>query len=172
MNWKSTATIGVSGGTLVALLATAAPSIDRRHDTLPPAASIDTKQGAALVAQTARLLGPLSPQIPPSKSTRNPFAFAHSAAVSASTPSGPAEPIGGSAPDPIRLPPPPFTLVGLAEDRASGATVMTAILSSPGALQFVKQGDRVTGGYRVTTISAESVELLDADGRSLLLRLP
>jgi hypothetical protein len=171
VNWKSTATIGVVGGTLATLLATASSSVDRQHDALAPAVTIDMQQGAALFAETARLRDRLRPQTAPSASTRNPFAFATPAAARNLTHPGPAEPLAGSVPaNPVQIPP-PFTLVGLAEDRDAGAVVMTAILSSPGALLFVKQGDRVAGGYRVAAISSDSVELLDDDGRPLLLRL-
>jgi hypothetical protein len=171
MNWKSTATIGVVGATLVTLLATASPSINRQGDALAPAAAIDRRQGAALIAETAKLSERVQPHSPPSPSTRNPFAFGRAAAVPGSVRPSPTEPITGKPSlDSIRLAP-SFTLVGLAEDRESGATVVTAILSSPGALQFVKQGDRVEGGYRVTAITSESVDLLGDDGRPLMLRL-
>ena len=83
----------------------------------------------------------------------------------------PSEPLSRRSSIDIDRPPPPFTLVGLAEDRNADGTVLTAILSSPGALRFVKQGDRVDGGYRVTAVTSDSVELLDESGHPLFLRL-
>lgn len=171
MNWKSTAIIGVVSGTVVTLLATAAPSLNgQRHPAAPPP-PIDSHQGAALIAETARLRDRLhTPAAPPSASTRNPFAFAGPAAAPRIARPGPAQSVAApSSLDSVQ--PPPFTLVGLAEDRRSGSLVVTAILSSPGSLQFVKQGDRVEGGYRVADITAESVQLIGDDGRPLMLRL-
>jgi hypothetical protein len=171
MNWKSTVTLGAFGGTIAFLLATASCSIDRQRDTFAPATAIDMRQGAALIAETARLRGRLLPDAAPRASTRNPFSFAHVAATHATTRSESAEfPAALSPPDTERRPP-LFTLVGLAEDRSAGDPIVTAILSSPGALQFVKQGDRVEGGYRVAAITPESVELLADDGRPLILKL-
>jgi hypothetical protein len=170
MNWKSTATLGVISGTLVTLLATASPSVDHQRARSAVAPSIDRRQSAALIAETARLRERLGPQIPPAASSRNPFAFGHAAGEAPVIRSGPTEP---PAPPSSGTRPalPTFTLVGLAEDRTADAIVMTAILSSPGALQFVKQGDRVDGGYRVAAITSDSVELVHDDGRPLLLRL-
>jgi hypothetical protein len=169
MNWKSTATIGVVGGTVATLLATASPSVDRPRDGVAPPASLDVQQGVALFAETARLRERLRPRVPPTTSTRNPFAYAATAALPPARTAAvepPTAPSSGAS-----RTSPAFTLVGLAEDRSSGATIMTAILSSPGALQFVKQGERVDGGYRVATITSDSVELLGDDERPLVLRL-
>jgi hypothetical protein len=171
MNWKSTATIGVVSGTLVTLLATASPSVNRQREAPPPATLIDLQQGAALSAETARLRQTPRPQTALSESTRNPFAFGHAAAAPHIARSGATEPLAALPSSDASRRLPTFTLVGLAEDRSSGDTVMTAILSSPGALQFVKQGDLVEGGYRVAAITSDSVELLGDDGRPLLLRL-
>ena len=171
MNWKSTATIGVVSGIVVTLLAAASPSLDRRRDTLAPAPSIDPLQGAALIAETAKLRDRLRPVAVPSASTRNPFAFAEPPAAARRAQAEPAAPAAGPSSLDADARPLPFTLVGLAEDRSSGSMVVTAILSSPGSLQFVKQGDRVDGGYRVADITAERVELIGDDGRPLMLRL-
>jgi hypothetical protein len=172
MNWKSTAILGVVGGTVVTLLATASPSPDGRRHAVAAPPPIDHRQGAALIAQTEKLRARLRPQVVPSASTRNPFAFAPRTAAPRIAPPEPArsEAASSSSLD-LGQPPLPFTLVGLAVDRSSGSMVVTAILSSPGSLQFVKQGDRVEGGYRVADITAESVELIGDDGRPLMLRL-
>jgi hypothetical protein len=169
MNWKSTVVIGAISGAVVTLLATVSPSLDRQRQAVAPAPSIDSQQGAALSAATARLREPPRPQAVPSASTRNPFAFANPAAPTVARPVPAESVVALPSPDPGR--PLPFTLVGLAEDRRSGTLVVTAILSSPGALQFVKQGDRVEGGYRVAAITAEGAELIGDDGGTLMLEL-
>jgi hypothetical protein len=171
MNWKSPAIIGVVSGTVVTLLATASPSLDgQRHPVAAPP-SIDPRQGAAMIAQTERLRDRLRPQGVPSASTRNPFAFAGPSAAPRIAQPEPAQAVTAPSSLDLSPQPPSFTLVGLAADRSSGSLVMTAILSSPGSLQFVKQGDRVEGGYRVADITAESVQLIGDDGRPLMLRL-
>jgi hypothetical protein len=171
MNWKSTATTGVVGGTLVTLLATASPSVDRQGAAPAPAASADMQQSATLLAEADRLRERLRPQVPPLPSTRNPFAFGRAAPGSQPTPSRPPGLPTALPSFDTSTPPPTFSLVGLAEDRSTGRTIMTAILSGPGTLQFVTEGDRVDGGYLVSAITSESVELIAADGTPLLLRL-
>jgi hypothetical protein len=171
MNWKTVATIGVVSGAVVTLLATAAPSIHSRPDTIASTPSIDSQQGAALITATARLRERVSPQTRPSASTRNPFAFGQAAAASGTGRSGAAQPLAPRPSTDANQGLPSFTLVGLAEDRTPDGTILTAILSSPGALQFVKEGDRVDGRYRVAAITSDSVQLRDDAGPPLLLRL-
>jgi hypothetical protein len=171
MNWKSVATIGVVSGAVVTLLATAAPSIHSRPNTIASTASIDSQQGAALITATARLRERVSPQTRPSASTRNPFAFGQAAAPPRPARDRAAQPLASRPSTDASPGPPSFTLVGLAEDRTPDGTVLTAILSSPGALQFVKQGDRVDGRYQVAAITSDSVELRDDAGPPLILRL-
>lgn len=168
MNWQSTAIIGVISGTVVTLLATASPSLDRHRQAVAPAPSIDSQQGAALSAATDRLGKAPRPQAVPSVSTRNPFAFANPAAPPVAR-TEPAQSVA-ALPSPDTGRPLPFTLVGLAEDRSSGSLVVTAILSSPGSLHFVRQGDRVEGGYRVAAITAEGAELIGDDGGAVMLK--
>jgi hypothetical protein len=171
MNWKSVATIGVVSGTIVTLLATASPSIDRHRQAVAPTAAIDTQQGAALIVETAKLRERVGAPTPLSASRRNPFAFGEVTAASDRARDEAAELLLRRSSMEFNRPLPPFTLVGLAEDRTADGTVLTAILSSPGALRFVKQGDRVDGGYRVSAVTSDSVELADESGHPLLLRL-
>jgi hypothetical protein len=171
MNWKSVATIGVVSGTVVTLLATASPSIDRQRQAVAPTPSVDMQQGAALIVETARLRERVSAPTPPSAATRNPFAFGEVAAAPGRARAEAAALLARRSSTEFDRPLPPFTLVGLAEDRNPEGSVLTAILSSPGALRFVKQGDRVDGGYRITAVTSDSVELVDQSGHPLLLRL-
>jgi hypothetical protein len=71
---------------------------------------------------------------------------------------------------------PPLTLAGLAEDAGPNGPVRTAVVSGDGQVFLVKEGEAfsVRGiTYRVATISANSVEVVDvSDGqpRTLFLK--
>jgi len=58
-------------------------------------------------------------------------------------------------------PPPPFKLIGVAEEAGPDGPVRTAIIAAPGQVFLVKEGDAVASRYRVTKISAEVVELVE-----------
>ena len=81
------------------------------------------------------------------------------------------------APPPVEIlpqapPPLPVSLSGVASDTEGGSTVRTAILSSPGGVLLVHQGDEVLGQYRVGAIGEESVELMRlSDGTALRITL-
>jgi hypothetical protein len=69
-------------------------------------------------------------------------------------------------------PPPPLTLIGIAEDGEANGPVRTAILTALGQLYFAAEGASVATRYRVATISADAVELVDvSDGTRLQLAL-
>jgi hypothetical protein len=82
------------------------------------------------------------------------------------------------APGPTAAPKPtpalPLTLIGVAQDAVDGATVRTAIISTPGQLFLVKEGEELNAAglrYRVTRLSADSVDLSAADETTLHLAL-
>jgi hypothetical protein len=54
-------------------------------------------------------------------------------------------------------------LIGVAEDTASGGLIRTAIISAPGQVFVVKEGERVTSRYLVARVSADVVELEDLE---------
>jgi hypothetical protein len=149
-------------GALAAWLAAASTSGVRQvrpFVSTPPAIDL---RGAALAAEIERLHERLRPAATP-EHNRNLFQFAARAAA----------PLPVVAPPPVApLPPPPvelpFKLIGIAEDSGS----RTAILSSPAQLLMVKDGDLVASKYRVSAISADSIELSDtADGSTRRLAL-
>jgi hypothetical protein len=59
------------------------------------------------------------------------------------------------------LPQPTLTLIGVAEDAGATGPIRTAIISGPGQVYVVKEGERVTPRYLVARISADVVELQD-----------
>jgi hypothetical protein len=172
MNYKRTATIGVVGGALAAWLA-AANTSDVRVAPAPIVRPTPIEQsGAALASEIAKLHERLRPTAAPRPDGRNLFEFSTSRSVAA--PQGrPATPRPPVALLPAPDPPPPFTLAGMAEDTGPDGPLRTAIISSPGELFLVKEGDMVTPRYRVARISADVVELLDvATNATLRLALP
>jgi hypothetical protein len=139
---------------------------------LTPPAPVDVS-GAALAAEISRLHERLRPDTVPRERPRNLFAF-RSTARSAPVPLAPpgAASDGRTAPAPAL---PPLTLAGLAEDAGPNGPVRTAVVSGDGQVFLVKEGEAfsVRGTtYRVATISASSVEVVDvSDGQSRTLFL-
>ena len=68
----------------------------------------------------------------------------------------------------VAPPPPPFKLIGIAEDAGADGPIRTAIVSGPGQLFMVKEGQNVTLRYSVTKIAADVVELRDPGDHSTL----
>ena len=168
MNLTRTALIGVSGGALVVWIAAAATS-PSRPPTVPVASPGRLESsGAELAAEIARLHERLRPTVQPMQS-RDLFRYGSRSREAAVTPVeiAPVEPLAPPVPAA-----PPLRLVGLAEDAAADGPVRTAILSSPGGVLLVKDGDVVLSRYRVTKVSADAVDLIDADNRVLHLSLP
>ncbi len=155
-------------GALAVWLAAAATS-DRRDVTqlaIAAAAPVDAS-GAALAKEVARLRDRLRPGVPPSHG-RDLFQFAPLKKVkNAASP----VPIVASAASidamAAAVPPPPaLKLIGIAEDTTPDGPVRTAIISGPGQLFLVKEGDPVTARYVVAQISPDVVELTDAADHS------
>jgi hypothetical protein len=170
MNVKRAATIVVVGGALAAWLAAAATSGNR--GVAPPlvveAPAVDA-HGAELAAEVARLHDRLRPDAVP-KHTRNLFAFAIQKPRPAVVVAPPAPALTEAPRSPVA--PPPLKLVGVAEDAGPNGPERTAIISGFGQLFLAKEGQNVTLRYRVAKVSADVVELADADdGTTLRLAL-
>jgi hypothetical protein len=172
MNIKRAVTIALAGGSLAVWLAAAATSGNRDVSPIPVAAPapIDAR-GAALSSEIARLHDRLRPSAAPQRS-RNLFQFAAVRARPAPAPIPAARPALSEAAATPRPAPPPLKLIGVAEDAGPSGPIRTAILSAPGQLLFVKEGDAATPRYRVAKISSEVIELTDTlDGTALRLAL-
>jgi hypothetical protein len=137
---------------------------------LTPPAPVDIS-GAALAAEISRLHERLRPDTAPRERTRNLFAFRSAARPAPIGKVPQAASDGRAATVPAVLP--SLTLAGLAEDAAPNGPVRTAVVSGDGQVFLVKEGEifSVRGvTYRVATISANSVELVDvSDGQSRML---
>jgi hypothetical protein len=161
-------------GALAAWIAAAATSGVRE---VRPAAAfapppID-RNGVALEAEITRLHDHLRPTASP-RLGRDLFQFAapRPRVVPQDAAAIPPAPILPVAPAPA--PAPSLTLIGVAQDVVEGSTVRTAIISTPGQLFLVKEGEEVSAAglrYRVTRLSADSVDLTAADETTLHLAL-
>jgi hypothetical protein len=160
MKWKRTATIGLVGGALAVWLAGAATSNRRVVDTTIATPTPIELRGAELADEIARLRERLHPVAEPQQPARNLFQFSSRAAASASRVDRQA-PAVSEVPAPPAPAAPPLTLVGIAEDPGQDGPIRTAIISGPGQLFFVKEGDSIAGRFRVQRLSGEVAELTD-----------
>jgi hypothetical protein len=137
-----------------------------------PPAPVDVS-GAALAAEISRLHERLRPDTAPRERTRNLFAFRSAPRSVPVSKVPPAVSEGRAATVPAALP--SLMLAGLAEDAGPNGPVRTAVVSGEGQVFLVKEGETfsVRGvTYRVTSVSAASVELVDvSDSQSRTLPL-
>jgi hypothetical protein len=177
MTWKSTAL--VSGATLLAgWLASERPappvpttprSAAARSPRTPAAESDIERQATRLQGRVQHVTEFAQPdrnlfQFRASAPARTAAASTAAAAAAAPPPPPPAAPV---------LPPPPrLSLSGIATNPEGDKTVRTAVLSSPGGVLLVHEGDDVLGQYRVESISDDAVQLTRTlDGSPLRLIL-
>jgi hypothetical protein len=137
----------------------------------PPAPAASPSSAPAIpdiARQAARLDANLHAQTEYHAPSRNPFRFGVR----------PPRPVARTAPSiavvspppPVEPPPPAIRLAGIADDVIDGATVRTAILTTPDSLHLAREGE-MAGTYRVTKIGEESAELVAADGTTLTVAL-
>jgi hypothetical protein len=173
MTWKSYA--AVSGVTVLAgWLAAQAPSSTPAG--APPRATPDEAAGTSgpsdIEREAARLGARVHREVEFQRPERNPFRFTGARSTGAPITAPAPEPVVIPEPAPAAPPPPPVTLSGIAENQVGERTERTAILSSPGGVLLVREGDQVLGRYRVSRIDAEAVELTSlSDGAPLRLTL-
>jgi hypothetical protein len=168
MNVTRTLTLGVLGGSLAVWLAAAATSTVRRAEPRvePRARAVDVS-GAALASEIARLHDRLHPTAAPTQA-RDLFRYgrrstARAGAAVAATVAPPVPDVPALVPTPS-----PLTLVGIAEDAGESGPVRTAIVSGFGELFMVKEHDTVTSRFRVSSVSADTVELIDTSNDTTL----
>jgi hypothetical protein len=168
MTWKSTAI--VTGATaLVGWLASPLPqapaqsvAIGQPQTAERPASSSDIEQ------QADRLRARLRAEAIFRAPSRDPFRFGERRIqVEPRAIAPPPEAIEAPA-----IPQPLVTLSGIATDLIDGVTRRTGILSSPEGVLLVREGDTVSGIYRVEKIEEETLDLVrPGDGGLLRLRL-
>lgn len=161
MNVKQIALIGVAGGAVVVWIAGASTSRAPVPALTFKSSGVEVS-GARLASEVARLRERLRPTAVPMQS-RDLFRYA--AEKSASQPQPAAE---APVTPPGDMPAPALKLVGIAEDPGDAGPVRTAIISGPGSLFIVKEGEIVMSRYRVTKVSSDGVELTDSGDNSTL----
>ena len=112
-------------------------------------------------AQAARLRARLADAPAPDVRPRNPFAFAPAETRPAPSPRPGRAAVAENGP--VVAPAPVLSLMGIAEETATGGTAhRTAIIGGPAdALYMVTEGETVADRYQVTAIGADAVELKD-----------
>jgi hypothetical protein len=157
MDLKRILVLGVSGGALAVWLATAATAT-RSAPVAPvtPKPRVVEISGAALASEISRLRDRLRPDAAPTEQ-RDLFRYSsrRGAPGFSAVPVVPAAEIM-----PAVAAAPPLKLVGMADD--------TAIIAGAGELLFVREGDLATARYRVTKVSADSVDLAGVDDQTPL----
>ncbi len=163
MTMKRIVTIGVLCGAVAVWMAAAATS--DQHPIAPspdPTARAVEASGEALASEIARLRERLRPSVVPLQ-TRDVFRYVASpSSVPPSSPR-PDAPPAHEAPEA-----PPLRLIGIAEDGVDGGIVRTAIVSGYGQVFLVKDGEALTDRFRVSTVRADAVELVDATDQTTL----
>lgn len=170
MTWRLYA-LTSGGAVLVAAVGTLVSPAERRssiQDSTPQALD-RTEALVDLGAQADRLKSRLAEVTDYRQPDRDAFQF------------GPPQRRVEEAPRPLALealPPvvarvrPPYGLAGMATTTENGIVQRTAILSSLQGVSLVKEGDTLETGYRVTSITDDSVTLESAaDGTQTTLHL-
>ncbi len=168
MNWK--ATVVWSGATALATWMASSPAVVAPGESAGPA---QRGSGAAaaigapvvdLTAEADRLARRLGDHQAYAAPARDPFRFEGAAPEVAVAAASPVD--SAVVPEPVVPPvaePPPYTLVGMAEDRVGEELVRTAVISGTGDLWLVRAGETVDGRFSVTAVEAGAVELVRAD---------
>jgi len=180
MTWKAYA--AVSGATVLAGWAVSAPPPSTTRDPGvtalgSPVQGIATAPSSEIEREAARLEARMRREKAYSQPQRDPFRFGaagqpvRAAADSAGDEGGSASLVDPDVPVAVSASEPLVSLAGVAEDPIddlSGQRVeRTAVLSAPGGVLLVREGDDVLGLYRVVTIESGAVELERADGTAL-----
>lgn len=164
MNFQRMLLLGAAGGAVVVWLAAASSSNPSPSTAVPRRISTTLEsRGADLAAEVARLRERLRPTTAPLQ-TRDLFRYRRDIPAASRRPTPLIPAIDHRLDPPAATPTPSFVLVGLAEDDGPDGPVRTAIIKGAGDLFLVKEGDEVTGRYRVEKISADVVELTDTGG--------
>jgi hypothetical protein len=162
MTWKSYAVVS-SATALAAWLAAQPPATPPGTAPVPATDLAAGTTGASnILEEDARLQARVREQVEYQRPERNPFRFNAAPRSALGTPRA-AEPVIEAVPMPAALLPPPVSLSGIAENQVGERTERTAILSSPGGVLLVREGDQVLGQYRVGRVEANAVELIRVD---------
>ena len=169
MTWRLYA-LTSGGAVLVTALATLVSPLERRSN--PPVSEPQALDRAGAVvdlgAQADRLKARLAEVTAYRQPARDAFRFAPPPRRVVEVP----KPLALEDPPPVIAPVrPPYGLSGMATTTVDGVVQRTAILSSLQGVTLVKEGETLDTGYRVISITEESVTLESTDGTQTTLRL-
>lgn len=168
MNWKSTVLVSGVGVVATWVASIAPPARQAGAPQERPAPTTGTADiSDEIVREAERLSARLHPPVAFQEPSRNPFRFTGRARAAAPGTLTPAQPEMSDEPL-AEIPETPtlrVNLTGVIEDTMGGTVVRTAVLSTSGDVLLVKEGDVVAGQYKVTAITATTVELTrESDG--------
>ena len=157
MNFKWATTAVVVIGALAAwwMAASKSDRVGPAKKEIEASAPVDAR-GAALAKEITRLHDRAGSGVSP-RLARNLFHFV----THAPRPAPVALVVNRASDAAASMPQPALKLIGVAEDTGATGLIRTAIISGPGQVYVVKEGDRVTSRYLVARISADVVELRD-----------
>ena len=166
MDWKSTALVSGAG-----LLATWVFSMP---DATAPAANAAASAPQASVStsdiqrEAARLQVRLHPESAAGVISRNLFRFASPTPREIAAPEAlpNATPVSAAVAAPI--PRPQLSLDGVATDVVDGQEQRTAILHTDGGVVLAREGDLVSGQYRVVRVAPDAAELMNVSSGSVV----
>jgi hypothetical protein len=157
MTWKATAFL--SSATVFAIWIASGPP-PKPAPTAPSlgAGVVESRiaEPTDIVVQADRLHARLHPSPAYIAPLRDPFRFSPS---KESTETAAAETSEALAQPSEQVQALGFSLSGIAEERAGGVIVRTAVVSVAGGIALVKEGDMIADQYLVTRIANDSVEL-------------
>jgi hypothetical protein len=170
MTWKLYA-LGSFGAFVVTYLVSQTPAFERTHGepSSAPAAIAESDAIPDLAARADQLRARVAEATAYRVPVRNAFRFREGARAAAA----PAPVVAAPAPQAAPAPRVPYAMAGVATTIEGNSVQRTAILSSLSGVTLVKEDDLLDGGYRVVSVTDESVELEStADGARTTLRLP
>ena len=158
---------------LAAWLASAASTTFVQQDLREPERSMPGPSPDAIASEVqehaARLRQRLATAPVPQPPHRNPFMFESRSQAPPRSIARRLEPV--ALPEPLPVPEPLLSLIGIAEDQGLKGVARTAIIADDAETVFmVTVGQTVLGRYRVEAIGADAVELKDVD-TSVIRRL-
>jgi hypothetical protein len=166
MTWKSY--LLASGAGVVATYLASGPVRHVETVATPrPAAAARGRTAPDIQEQAMRLQSRVRQPVAYREPSRNPFRFSKGRAwppAVAEAPAAPLPPAAATASEPVAPALPAITLSGIASDEVGGAIQRTAILSTPGGVLLVREGDALGAAYTVGKVLDASVELVAADG--------
>lgn len=128
----------------------------------PPRISALDLSVASLQSEVGRLHERLGPTAAPTRS-RDLFRFGGRAPKRVTGP-GRVRAVPQAVPEaavPVVPPAPPLSLIGIAEDAVADGVVRTAIVSGLGDVFLVKTGESIRDRYRIGSVSADAVQIID-----------